>query len=126
MYAKGDIIYGSPVGEKAHEYLRAKHKDEMNVKGLTTLYSGSTEYCPAYAGVSLGDIDEATDAIRIDCDKHTLAQAFDSGSIDDAKPFSIKPTAKQKADARAIFNSLPKGLRKRMPPLGVYLVWYTS
>ena len=122
MYTIGVIIYGSPTGDKARAWFKEIGIDDEKA-GLETDYSGNADHVPSYVGVTLGKIDETTDAIKIDCDKHLM---FSGGTIDNAQPFSIEPTAEQIDEAQFRFYVLPQGLQKLMPPLGVYIVWKTS
>jgi len=123
MYAIGTIIYGSPIGEKADAWLRKNGPDDWEDLGIETMYSGSSNHEPAYVGVDLGGIDEVTDAVGIDVGAGTMSYG---PTIDNAKPFSIVPTAEQMRETQKKIDALPDGLKAVLPKAGVYLVWSTS
>ena len=123
MYVIGDIIYGSPVGDRAERWLGEHGSDNWEDLGLSVRYTGNDYRPPAFVGVVLGQIDEATDAVRLDFEGSRI---FYGQTIDKAQPFSVKPTPEQVAEAQAQLDALPEGLREKMPPLAVYLVWSTS
>tara|TARA_Y100000034_G_scaffold135487_1_gene207594 strand:- start:1735 stop:2112 length:378 start_codon:yes stop_codon:yes gene_type:complete len=125
MYSIGSIIYGSPMGDKARKaYPTDCGGDDWEEMGFVIDYHGGLEYPPAYIGEYLSGISDATDAIRLDCDKQEVDSSYNG--VDKPVMESIKPTQEQMDKAKKAFDALPEDLKKCMPPLGTYIVWSTS
>ena len=116
MYCMMKVVYGTFRNKKVNDAIdkmeddpnSSWYEDDDGICGFIDLYSGASNVEPGFCGVELCEFDEATDCAL------------------DVNKLNFLPTAMQMVTAEKKYDKLDVKIKKVAPPLGVYIVFYTS
>ena len=123
MYACCDVIYGIPITKAMCQWFdTADHDlDEFCNLGFETPYSGSGECVVGYLGKQITGFDQG-DIIHLDVDKKKISGLETQVMCTD----HLGVTQDEHTLIQNQIDEFPEGLKKVIPPIGIYFVWSTS